>query len=70
MSLTLSEMESINPMITSDGDTFRVSSALTALADLLSDDQMTPPDGARDYGLSVILQTCAAALRRMGEVAK
>ena len=30
------EWESVNPMITADGDTYRVSSALVALADLLS----------------------------------
>ena len=31
MKKTISEMEAINPMIDSDGDTYRVSSALTAL---------------------------------------
>lgn len=68
MSDKVADWESINPMITASGDTHRVSSALVALADLLADEQTMVPDGAQSYGLSVILQTCAAALRYMGEI--
>jgi len=62
------EWESVNPMITADGDTYRVSSVLVALADLLTEEKSMKPDGCRDFGLSVILQTAAAALRYMGEI--
>ena len=68
MSTKTADWESINPMITADGDTYRVSSALVALADLLSEEKAMNPDSAQSYGLSVILQTCATALRRMGEI--
>ena len=60
--MTLSEMEAINPLITSTGDTFRVSAALTALADLLQAEQTLEPDGDQEIGIAFILQTCSAAL--------
>ncbi len=62
MKATLSEMEAINPLITSNGDTFRISAALTALADLLQAEQTLEPDGDQGIGIAFILQTCAAAL--------
>lgn len=68
MSATIDEMEAINPLITSDGNTYRVSSALTALADLLAEEQAMEPDSAQAYGVSVLLATCAAALCRMGDI--
>lgn len=64
-SITMDDMESINPLITSSGDTFRVSAALTALADLVAGEQSMEPDSDQGLGLSVILQTCSAALRHM-----
>lgn len=64
---SLEEQASINPMITPDGGTYRVSSALVALACLLAEDQAQEPDSARDFGIAVILETCAAALRKMDE---
>ena len=70
MSTKPADLKLINPMITSDGDTYRVSSVLVALADFLPEEKAITPDGAQSYGLSVILQTCAAALRRMGEIKK
>lgn len=68
MSAKSADWESINPMIAADGDTYRVSSALVALADLLTEEKSMNPDSCRDFGLSVILQTAAAALRYMGEI--
>lgn len=68
MSTKSADWELINPMITSDGDTYRVSSALVALADLLAEDKAMNPDSCREFWLSVILQTAAAALRHMGEI--
>ena len=68
MKLSLEQMATINPLITNDGNTYRVSSALTALAGLLEGERTMEPDSAEAYGVSVILATCAAALRRMGEV--
>jgi len=66
---TISEMEAINPLIDRDGNTFRVSSALTALTCLFEKvDDGIALDGAQTYGLAIILETCAAALRQMGEV--
>ncbi|WP_157651329.1 hypothetical protein [Dechloromonas denitrificans] len=61
----MDEKEAINPMITSSGDTFRVSAALTALADLVMAEQTVEPDGDQGLGLAFILQTCSAALRHM-----
>jgi len=61
----INEKECINPMITSSGDTYRVSSALTALACLLEAEQTMEPDDDQGLGLSIILQTCSAALRHM-----
>lgn len=62
---TLEEKELINPLITSTGDTFRVSAALTALADLVMAEQTTEPDGDQGLGIAFILQTCSAALIHM-----
>ena len=65
MSITLDEMESINPMITNNGDTFRVSAALVALADLVAGELSMEPDRDQGLGLSFVLQTCSAALIQM-----
>jgi len=65
--LTGVDKEHYNPMITADGNTYRVSSALTALACFLENDRTVEADSAADYGLSVLLSTCAAALRNMGD---
>ncbi|MBP8168876.1 MAG: hypothetical protein KAX99_04345 [Azonexus sp.] len=62
---TLEEMKLINPMIESDGSTYRVASALTALASLISGEQSMEPDEATNHGLSIVLETCAAALIQM-----
>lgn len=62
---SLEEMELINPMITSSGDTFRVSAALRALADLVMAEQTTEADSDQGLGIAFILQTCSAALIHM-----
>lgn len=54
-----------NPMIDSDGDTYKVQSALNFLQHVLSNDSMTLSDPTETFGLAVILDACAAALRRM-----
>lgn len=64
--MTPAEMKAINPLIDSDGNTYCVSSALTAISAMLEGGQTF--DDAQGFGLSMILQTCAAALRRMGEI--
>lgn len=56
-----------NPMIDTDGDTYKVSSALNFLSNVLRKDDMRLDDPAETFGLAVILDTCAAALRRMSE---
>jgi hypothetical protein len=66
--ITIEDMESINPMIDSDGDTYKVSSALTALSCMLYEERALEPDSAENFGLSMILSTCAAALRKMQEL--
>ncbi len=66
--MTKEEMTSLNPMIASDGETFVVSSALNTIAGMLAgQNDGAHFDGARTFGLSVILETCAAALRHMSE---
>lgn len=54
-----------NPMIDIDGDIYKVSSALNFLSRVLSNDSMTLSDPTETFGLAVILDSCAAALRRM-----
>ncbi len=60
--MTLSEMETINPLITRTGETYRVSAALTALADLIMAEQTMEPAEDQGLGIAFILQTCSAAL--------
>ncbi len=56
-----------NPMIDTDGDTYKVSSALNFLSNVLRKDDLRLEDPADTFGLAVILDSCAAALRRMAE---
>ena len=69
-SITASDLEMINPLISSDGNTYKVSSALSALADMFEEENSRALDHDGDFGLgiSVLLKTCAAALYRMNEV--
>ena len=68
--ITPNDLESINPLIDLSGDTFKVSSALTAIADMFSEEEnrAVEHDSAFGFGISVILDTCAAALRHMGQI--
>lgn len=66
--ISMEDMESINPMIDSDGDTYKVSSALTALSCMLYEERALVPDSAENFGMAMILSTCAAALRKMQEM--
>jgi hypothetical protein len=67
--IDMADREEINPLIDSDGDTYRVADALEALALLVG------MAGAGDvslnqtanHGISIVLDTCAAALRQMQE---
>lgn len=63
----IESMHLVNPLIDSDGDTYKVSSALNALSCLLQQERTMEPDSAEAFGLAVILDTCAAALRVMQE---
>ncbi|MER2539931.1 MAG: hypothetical protein ABTQ26_11885 [Azonexus sp.] len=65
MKTTLSEMETINPLITRTGESYRVSAALTALADLIMVEQTMEPAEDQGLGIAFILQTCAVALIQM-----
>ncbi len=58
---------SINPMIDDNGDPYRVCSALEAISNLLDQRQKVTFDEAQSYGISILLSTCAAALRSMEE---
>jgi Fe-S cluster biogenesis protein NfuA len=63
------EKEEINPLIDSDGDTYRVSNALEAVALLVgaaADGNVSLTQTA-NHGISILLDTCAAALRKMQE---
>lgn len=57
--------ELINPMIDSDGDSYRVSGVLHFISSVLRNETVTLTDPAESFGLAVILDTCAAALRSM-----
>lgn len=63
--MPLSEMEAINPLITRTGESYRVSAALTALADLIMAEQTMEPAEDQGLGIAFILQTCAVALIQM-----
>lgn len=62
---SLVEMESINPLIDSDSDTYRVGSALAFMTQFFDNEEGVTLDGAQSYGVSIIMATCAAALRHM-----
>ena len=67
--ISAAEMSAINPMICEDGDSYRVSSALTAVSCLFEKfDNGVTLDGAQTFGISMILETCAAALRRLEDL--
>lgn len=55
----------INPMIDDSGDSHLVCSALEAIASLLDQRKSVMLDEAQSYGISILLSTCAAALRNM-----
>lgn len=64
--MTAAEKKAINPMFDPDGGTFRVSSALNVLAFFFEElNDGIKLDGAQTYGVAVLLNTCAAALREM-----
>lgn len=64
----IKNLSSINPLIDADGDTFMVSSVLTAIASMFdTHGDTTTLGGVQTFGLSMILQTCAAALLQMSE---
>lgn len=63
------DFDRINPLISEDGNTYKVSAALIALAGLI--DGLTDGEQPKDYGddhsfgVSILLKTCAAALHHM-----
>lgn len=61
---SLADLAHINPLIDSDGETYKVSSVLNTLAVLFRDHE-DRIDEAALFGLSAMLDTCAAALRQM-----
>lgn len=63
--ITNEQAEHINPLINANGQTYKVAAALTALAGLLEDDRAMEADQDEGLGLSLLLQTCSAALRYM-----
>lgn len=67
--ISIDDMASINPLIDSDGSTYAVGSALEAIASLLDQGQGVKLDEAQAFGVTMMLRTCAAALRQMSEVA-
>lgn len=70
MSEAAKDLSAINPMIDSDGSTYMVGSAIEAVASLLDQRPDVTLDEAQAFGLAMVLRTCAAALRHMGEVKK
>lgn len=58
----------INPMINDNGDPHLVCSALEAISTLLDQRQKLTFDEAQSYGISILLSTCAAALKTMQDV--
>lgn len=71
-SSTTIDLSGINPLITSDGNTYKVSSVLTSLADMFSEEEnrAMEHDSAFGFGIASILEVCAAALRQMGNISE
>lgn len=67
--IDMADREEINPLIDSDRDTYRVSDVLEAVALLVgaaADGNLSLTQTA-NHGISILLDTCAAALRQMQE---
>lgn len=62
------DWESINPLVDSDGDNFRVSTVLETLSKIFNQQQDIALDEVEAYGVSLMLSTCAAALRKINEI--
>lgn len=63
-----SVLEAANPLIDSDGDSYKVSTVLETVAKLFNQESSIALDESQTYGVSLILSTCAAALRKMSEI--
>lgn len=73
MKLKIAESEhldwmSINPLIDSDGDNYRVSTVLETLSKMFDRQSDIALDEVDAYGVSLMLSTCAAALRKINEI--
>lgn len=64
---TLSELAKINPLIDAGGDTRSVQASLSLMARLLRDstDGVLELEYEQIHGLSLLLDTCGAALEKM-----
>lgn len=65
MSAQQVDYDRINPLISEDGNTYKVSAALIAIAGLMDGEQPKDLDGEHSFGVSMLLKTCAAALHHM-----
>lgn len=63
--INLAAMESINPLIDSDFDPYKVGSVLAFMTQVFDNEEGVTLDGAQTYGVAIIMATCAAALRHM-----
>ena len=63
------DLMGINPLIDPDGNPYKVSTALIAIADLFREEENREVEHVDQFGfgIALILETCAAALNHMGK---
>lgn len=63
--ITIEQAQKINPLIDSDGDTYKVRQALIALSCLLEEEPTMEADTQQGFGIAGILRACHGALEYM-----
>ncbi len=62
------DWQRINPLIDSDGDCYRVSTVLEMVSKMFNQHTAIALDEVEAYGVSLMLSTCAAALRKINDI--
>jgi len=63
--VTIEQAQQINPLIDSDGDSYKVRQALIALSFLLEEEPKMAADSQQGFGIAAILRACHGALEFM-----
>lgn len=63
--VTIEQAQQINPLIDSDGDSYKVRQVLVALSCLLEEEPKMEDDSQQGFGIAAILRACNGALEYM-----